>query len=57
MGAEALLSERGLPGNPQTDFTLPPDFKLPVTQACFSPETLVTSCLRIFWGFFIPAAK
>lgn len=45
-GAEALSPERGLPGNPQTDSSLSP--QLPVTQACFSPETLVTSCLRIF---------
>lgn len=54
LGAESLWSERGLPGNPQTAPLSP---QLPVTQACFSPETLVTSCLRIFWGVFIPAAK
>lgn len=46
---ETLVRE-GLPGNPQTDSSLSPQF--PVTQACFSLETLVTSCLRIFWGFF-----
>lgn len=53
-GAASLWSERGLPGNPQTAPLCP---QLPGTRACFSPETLVTSCLRIFWGVFIPAAK
>lgn len=28
-----------------------PRLQPPVAQACLSPKTLVTSCLRIFWGF------
>lgn len=43
------MSGKGFPGTPQTDSSLSP--QLPATQACLSPETLVTSCLRIFWGF------
>lgn len=55
-GPEALLSERGLPGNP-------PDRLLTLCQAprdsgVSLSETLVTSCLRIFWGFlYQPAVK
>lgn len=61
LGRRGGLCPRGASPEPLDRFLThhrpPPPAPAPVAQACLSPETLVTSCLRIFWGFWIPAAK